>query len=79
MGISKPCLFLILIIMSFSLSHRPRVAEARPLSIQPQQRYTKIFETLGIACKCCDVSGNECSSTWTEPCSKLQCLPWKLQ
>lgn len=39
--------------------------------------YKKVFETLGIACKCCDVSGNECSSTWTEPCSKLQCLPWK--
>ncbi|KAH1090160.1 hypothetical protein J1N35_017417 [Gossypium stocksii] len=40
--------------------------------------YSKIFATLGVVCKCCDGSGGECSTTWTQPCSKLKCLPWKL-
>ncbi|KAJ4704563.1 Fibropellin-1 like [Melia azedarach] len=76
---AKTSLLLFLLVLFLSMSHRLTVAEARPFSIIPsQQRYAKIFGTLGIVCKCCDNGENECTSTWTEPCSKLQCLPWKL-
>ncbi|KAK8685448.1 hypothetical protein V6N13_041449 [Hibiscus sabdariffa] len=57
------------------------VSAGRPLSILPdQQRYSKILGSLGVVCKCCDGSGagGECSTAWTQPCSKLKCLPWKL-
>ena len=40
--------------------------------------FSEIFSTLGVACKCCDGEKGECTSTWTGSCSKLQCLPWKL-
>ncbi|KAK8553764.1 hypothetical protein V6N13_072701 [Hibiscus sabdariffa] len=54
-------------------------ARARPLPILPdQQRYSKMLGSLGVVCECCDGGGGECSATWTQPCSKLKCLPWKL-
>ncbi|XWS43781.1 hypothetical protein CRYUN_Cryun16bG0133500 [Craigia yunnanensis] len=72
-------LLLLLLVFSVSASQVPPASAARPLSILPdQQRYSKIFATLGVVCKCCDGTGAECSSTWTEPCSQLKCLPWKL-
>ncbi|KAH7553760.1 hypothetical protein ACOSP7_029389 [Xanthoceras sorbifolium] len=71
-------LLLVLLVMIIVMSPEPGFAEARPLSIIPEQRYTKFFATLGIACKCCDGRGRACTSTWTGPCSELQCLPWKL-
>ncbi|KAM7464016.1 hypothetical protein LguiA_032137 [Lonicera macranthoides] len=74
MGLFKRPLFLILLLVISFLFDKARVAEARPL---PQQRYSKIFATMGVVCKCCDGEGGECKSTWVEPCSKLQCLPWK--
>ncbi|KAF3969859.1 hypothetical protein CMV_006380 [Castanea mollissima] len=61
--------------MKYMASEKPIVTEARPLS---QQRFSEIFSTLGVACKCCDGEKGECTSTWTGSCSKLQCLPWKL-
>ncbi|KAK0585038.1 hypothetical protein LWI29_022576 [Acer saccharum] len=79
MAMSKFSLFLALLIMIVFVSPKPGFAEARPLSIIPEQRYTKIFATLGIVCKCCDSRGSECKSTWTGSCSQLQCLPWKLR
>ncbi|XVF08185.1 hypothetical protein REPUB_Repub06bG0204400 [Reevesia pubescens] len=72
-------LLLMLLVISVSASQVPRALAARPLSILPdQQRYSKIFATLGVVCKCCDEIGGECSSTWTQPCTQLKCLPWKL-
>ncbi|KAK8600248.1 hypothetical protein V6N13_059935 [Hibiscus sabdariffa] len=71
-------LLLLLLVIS---SSSPSVSAARPLSILPdQQRYSKILASLGVVCKCCDGigSGGECSTAWTQPCSKLKCLPWKL-
>ncbi|KAA3463813.1 Proteasome inhibitor-related [Gossypium australe] len=68
--------FLLMLLLVISASQA-----ARPLSaLSVQQRYSKIFATLGVVCKCCDGSGGECSSTWTQPCSQphLKCLPWKL-
>ncbi|PSS32642.1 Fibropellin-1 like [Actinidia chinensis var. chinensis] len=79
MGFFKPSLFLLLLLVIGFSCQRPRFAEARPLSSPPtQQRVPKIFGTLGLVCKCCDGPGGECTSTWVETCSKLQCLPWKL-
>ncbi|KAJ9684427.1 hypothetical protein PVL29_016742 [Vitis rotundifolia] len=54
----------------------PRAMEAKPASFQ---RYSKVFNTLGVVCKCCDGEGGECKSTWEGSCPKLQCLPWKYQ
>ncbi|XVF76712.1 hypothetical protein PTKIN_Ptkin13bG0288600 [Pterospermum kingtungense] len=74
-------LLLLLLVISVSTSQVPLASAARPLSILPdQQRYSKIFATLGVVCKCCDGTGSdgECSGTWTQPCSQLKCLPWKL-
>ncbi|BFG36285.1 hypothetical protein CerSpe_225590 [Prunus speciosa] len=77
MGLPKfyllPLLFLIIVFASKKSS----AVEARPLSILPQQGYAKVVSTLGIACECCDGAGGECTSTWTEPCTRLKCLPWK--
>ncbi|GMI71273.1 hypothetical protein HRI_000796600 [Hibiscus trionum] len=70
--------FVLLLLVVICVSS-PLVSAARPLSILPeQQRYSKMFATLGVVCECCDGSGGECSTTWTQPCSKLNCLPWKL-
>ncbi|KAF7142242.1 hypothetical protein RHSIM_Rhsim05G0199800 [Rhododendron simsii] len=69
----KPSLLvLLLLVINFT--------EARPLSFLPQQRFSKVFETLGVVCKCCDGPGGECTSTTgiNPNCSNLQCLPWKL-
>ncbi|KAI7997631.1 hypothetical protein LOK49_LG10G02060 [Camellia lanceoleosa] len=76
----KLSLLLLLLLIGGFTCQRPRVAAARPLSsFLPQQRHTKLFATLGMDCKCCDgTGGGECTSRWVEPCSKLQCLPWKL-
>ncbi|KAG6693074.1 hypothetical protein I3843_10G140800 [Carya illinoinensis] len=71
-------LLLILIVSTSQLQLPGGVAEARPISSIPQQRYSKIFSTLGIVCKCCDGDKGECTSTRTESCSNLQCFPWKL-
>ncbi|TYJ19036.1 hypothetical protein E1A91_A09G163400v1 [Gossypium mustelinum] len=79
MDIFQGFVLLFLLVISVSSSQIPMVSAARPFSILPdQQRYSKIFATLGVVCKCCDGSGGECSTTWTQPCSKLKCLPWKL-
>ncbi|KAK1354660.1 hypothetical protein POM88_047916 [Heracleum sosnowskyi] len=42
-------------------------------------RYSKLVATLGLICKCCDGSSGEaeCKTTWVQPCSNLQCHPWK--
>ncbi|KAL4340407.1 hypothetical protein GQ457_08G019660 [Hibiscus cannabinus] len=65
-------LLLLLVVMMW-------VSAARPLPVLPdQQRYWKMLGSLGVVCECCDGSEGECSATWTQPCSKLKCLPWKL-
>ncbi|XVF55173.1 hypothetical protein PTKIN_Ptkin06aG0015500 [Pterospermum kingtungense] len=72
-------LLLLLLVISVSASHVPLASAARPLSILPDQpNYSKIFATLGVVCECCDGAGGQCSRTWTQPCSQLKCLPWKL-
>ncbi|KAE9447741.1 hypothetical protein RHGRI_015341 [Rhododendron griersonianum] len=76
----KPSLLLLLLLVISFTCQTPRFTEARPLSFLPQQRFSKVFETLGVVCKCCDGPGGECkSTTGVNPnCSNLQCLPWKL-
>nr|GMC88395.1 Fibropellin-1 like [Ipomoea batatas] len=64
--------------------HHSSSAHARPLStFLPQQTgfATSILATLGVVCKCCDGGEGEegCVTVWSGSCSKLQCLPWKLQ
>jgi len=39
--------------------------------------FSKNLAALGLVCKCCDGEGGGCTTTWTEPCSNLQCSPWK--
>ncbi|KAJ6865138.1 hypothetical protein NC651_035644 [Populus alba x Populus x berolinensis] len=78
MGIAKPFLLLLLLIVTVSASQKQRTIEARALSSLPQQKYSKIFPTLGVVCKCCDSTGSECTTTWTGSCHDLQCLPWKI-
>ncbi|KAF8395186.1 hypothetical protein HHK36_019128 [Tetracentron sinense] len=78
MDLSKRFVLLLLLLMIAAISQKARCAEARPLSLLPQERYTKMIATLGIVCKCCDGVGDECTTTWDASCSKLQCLPWKL-
>ncbi|KAK8561721.1 hypothetical protein V6N13_149119 [Hibiscus sabdariffa] len=71
--------FMLLFLLLISLSKPPvplATAAARPISSPPDLLGS--FATLGVVCKCCDGAGGECSTTWTEPCPQLQCLPWKL-
>ncbi|CAK9137617.1 unnamed protein product [Ilex paraguariensis] len=76
----KPWMFLLLLLVISFKCQSTRVAEAAsPVALLPKQRYSKIFETLGVVCKCCDGAGGECRSIWVGSCSKLHCIPWKLQ
>ncbi|KAI4354582.1 hypothetical protein L6164_003432 [Bauhinia variegata] len=75
--INKPLLLLLLLAMVLSHAQKPSITEARPLSLIAHQGYSKIFATLGVVCKCCDGINGDCTSTWTESCSNLQCFPWK--
>uniref|UniRef100_M1C8Y8 Uncharacterized protein n=1 Tax=Solanum tuberosum TaxID=4113 RepID=M1C8Y8_SOLTU len=70
-------LLLSLLLINFSESR-----SARPISLQQHSTnklssYLKMFETLGMVCKCCD--GVVCSATWDGSCSNLKCFPWKSQ
>ncbi|XAR68890.1 hypothetical protein NMG60_11000294 [Bertholletia excelsa] len=75
--LNRPLLLLFLLLVIGLTSKRTGFAEARPLSVVPEQRYSKIFATLGLACKCCDGSSGKCTSAWVGSCSNLECLPWK--
>ncbi|KAJ1384286.1 hypothetical protein SESBI_42681 [Sesbania bispinosa] len=77
MGMNKPHVLMLLIIMVVSVAEKPSVIEGRALSLISEKGYSKIFATLGVVCKCCDGAGGTCTSTWTESCNNLQCLPWK--
>ncbi|XP_027337837.1 uncharacterized protein LOC113851528 [Abrus precatorius] len=77
MGMNKPLMLGLLILLIASIGDKPCVVEGRALSLISNQGYSKIFATLGIVCKCCDGLGGACTSTWTESCSNLQCFPWK--
>ncbi|XP_027173241.1 uncharacterized protein LOC113772943 [Coffea eugenioides] len=78
-------LLLMLFLVSFGWQDEKfsSAGASRPLPFLPQQRYSKIFASLGVVCKCCDGAaasdGEHCATTWTGACSDLQCLPWKLQ
>jgi len=39
--------------------------------------YMRVFESLGMTCRCCDGAGGECRSSWDSTCTKLDCHPWK--
>ena len=39
--------------------------------------YARVFDTLGMICKCCDGPGGDCTSRWNGSCSNLQCIPWR--
>ncbi|KAI3677476.1 hypothetical protein L6452_36739 [Arctium lappa] len=82
---NKPAasLFFMLFVLVSGFSFKPRhqmtiFAQGRSLSIIPQQStYAKVFDTLGIVCKCCDHPGEDCTSRWNGSCSNLRCIPWK--
>ncbi|OIW07509.1 hypothetical protein TanjilG_14455 [Lupinus angustifolius] len=78
MAMNKPHVFFMLMIMVVFISEKSLVIEGRTLSLISNKGYSKIFATLGVICKCCDETGSACTSTWTESCNNLQCLPWKL-
>ncbi|CAN4116017.1 unnamed protein product [Withania somnifera] len=92
-------LLLSLLVINFSSQEESTFGlanAARPISVQQQQHsnmlsssveYLKMFETLGMVCKCCVVGADFgqgknqelCSATWDGSCSNLQCFPWKSQ
>ncbi|GAV65454.1 hypothetical protein CFOL_v3_08969 [Cephalotus follicularis] len=74
----KPSLLALLLAITIFTSQKAIVAEARALPFIPKQRYSSVFATLGVVCKCCNGEGGECTSTWNLSCSNLQCLPWKI-
>ncbi|KAL5161870.1 hypothetical protein HKD37_07G019086 [Glycine soja] len=57
MGVTKPHVLMLLIIMVVSIAEKPSVIEGRALSLISGQGYSKIFATLGLVCKCCDGVG----------------------
>ncbi|KAK8613142.1 hypothetical protein V6N13_100915 [Hibiscus sabdariffa] len=72
-------MLLLLLVISVSTPPLPLAMAARPISGLPdQQRNSNVFALVGVVCKCCNATGGECSSTWTQPCPHLNCLPWKL-
>ncbi|KAF8006305.1 hypothetical protein BT93_K0563 [Corymbia citriodora subsp. variegata] len=75
-----PRLFTVFLVLLCLASEMKSVyTEARSLSSSSShQRYSRIFGTLGIVCKCCDAAGGECTNMWTGSCSNLHCFPWKL-
>ncbi|KAL4347832.1 hypothetical protein GQ457_17G007110 [Hibiscus cannabinus] len=79
----KGFMLLLLLLISVSTSPLPlaMAARPRPISPLPDQQIagnSNVFALLGVVCKCCNGTGGECSSTWTQPCPHLNCLPWKL-
>ncbi|KAL3585703.1 hypothetical protein D5086_012570 [Populus alba] len=60
MGMPKPSstLLLLLLIVTVSASQKQVTSEARTLLSQ-KQKYSKIFSTLGVVCKCCEETGAE--------------------
>ncbi|CAL5363711.1 hypothetical protein CsSME_00000874 [Camellia sinensis var. sinensis] len=78
MDVSKRFELLILLFMILAISQYTTV-EARAISLQHPQRYSKEFaNNLGVVCDCCDgEEGDQCRSSWEGSCSKLRCLPWK--
>ncbi|CAN4106034.1 unnamed protein product [Withania somnifera] len=90
-------LLLSLLVINFSSQEKSRFGlanAARPISVLHQHsnklyssvQYLKMFETLGMICKCCDGENTGegkkqdlCSATWDGSCSNLQCFPWKSQ
>ncbi|KAK3034937.1 hypothetical protein RJ639_032337 [Escallonia herrerae] len=67
------CLLLMMMLFATSTAMEPN-----PIPTHPPQRYSKVFASLGVVCKCCDgVEGGCRSYTGDGFCSKLQCLPWK--
>ncbi|KAM6550820.1 hypothetical protein CsatB_000628 [Cannabis sativa] len=76
MGLSKPSFLFVLVLFAVLASEKSVAVQARFLS-SAQQRYTNVFATLGLVCKCCDGPKGECTSSWTNSCPKIQCLPWK--
>ncbi|CAN4106009.1 unnamed protein product [Withania somnifera] len=94
----KVYLFLLsVMVINFSFHEESRfgfVDAARPISVQQQHnskfsssiKYLKMFETLGMVCKCCDgadfgqgIKQDLCTTSWNGSCSNLQCFPWKFQ
>ncbi|KAL3536451.1 hypothetical protein ACH5RR_004912 [Cinchona calisaya] len=82
-----PLFLMLLFVASFGLQQQKlnSVVEAsRPLPFVNQQRYSNIFDSLGVVCKCCDYaaamgeSEEHCTTSWAGSCSNLRCLPWKL-
>ncbi|XAR71977.1 hypothetical protein NMG60_11018444 [Bertholletia excelsa] len=72
-------LLLLLIMMTTAIFKHPGVqVQAGAMAPQFPQKYSKVFSSLGLVCKCCDgVEGGECRSTWEGPCTNLRCAPWK--
>ncbi|KAK6779231.1 hypothetical protein RDI58_021415 [Solanum bulbocastanum] len=86
-------LLLSLIVINFSFQDESRIGlahVARAIYVQQHSNklssssveHLKMFETLGMVCKCCDGANfgqDLCSATWDGSCSNLKCFPWKFQ
>ncbi|KAL3717097.1 hypothetical protein ACJRO7_008644 [Eucalyptus globulus] len=72
-------LIVFLVVLCLGSEMKSVSTEARSLAnIPSHHRYSGIFGTLGIVCKCCDRAGGECTDMHTGSCSNLRCFPWKL-
>uniref|UniRef100_A0A803QGI1 Uncharacterized protein n=1 Tax=Cannabis sativa TaxID=3483 RepID=A0A803QGI1_CANSA len=60
MGLSKPSLLFVLVLLAVLASEKSVAIQARFLS-SAQQRYANVFATLGLVCKCCDGPKGECT------------------
>ncbi|KAI3443060.1 uncharacterized protein J3R85_000422 [Psidium guajava] len=65
MGLFKPSLLLLWLLVAASASEVAQLVESRTLPSFPSQQhgYSKILATLGVVCKCCDGGGGECTRT----------------
>ncbi|KAI8565245.1 hypothetical protein RHMOL_Rhmol03G0244200 [Rhododendron molle] len=81
MNVSKRFGLLVFLFMVIAISQYPTSVEPRAApTLLRQQRYnSKVLDTLGVVCDCCDgvEAGDRCSSSWEGRCTKLRCLPWK--
>ncbi|KAG5065910.1 hypothetical protein JHK86_009641 [Glycine max] len=76
MGMTKPHVLMLLIIMVVSIAEKPSVIEGRALSLISGQGNCRVLKDFCNAW-CCDGVGGACTSKWTESCNNLQCFPWK--
>ncbi|KAL0915152.1 hypothetical protein M5K25_015551 [Dendrobium thyrsiflorum] len=69
--------FLLLLIIFHGAGQIKIEGEAKKISFAKQEKYGKVLQSLGLMCRCCDLDGGDCRSSWDSPCYKLDCQPWR--